>query len=322
MSDIGRHSLIAVKAYPEALLRGPDGFNPLSSVHPLHPMREMPTVLVNSLREMWEVAPIAIDIPSQNDEGNALIYAFDPYNIPKPVLPIRAEVTNGWPFKIAATTSITEELVLIDGAIDVVKGLLWRRVDAAEAILWFYILASASASLIPPYPVRSFRELFALARTFLSRMAPHFIFRALVRPIAYGAAILENSAGIAQNSDYTELQDASGKITIIPVAAEYYNTMSELVIVYPVWLPSLCKRYIYEIESVDLVVDATMEKNVRRVTCERYLAPVLPKFLYYDYADQFIIPSVILDASEALNEVASKYGTDTLRNLEHAARVA
>jgi hypothetical protein len=321
MSQINRNAAISVRAYIEPFLRGNDGFTPLAPFHPFHPMFEMPTVRVGSLREMWTVAPIGITIPSQNAEADVLDYVFNP-TLPKPVLTIRAEIIDGLVIKIAATTTVPDEVALVEGALEVAKGLVWRRVDWSEAILWFYIFGALSANLTPPNPVRSFRELFALARTFLSRMSPHFIFKALMRPIAYGAAILENSAGAAQNSNYTELQDASGSMTIVPVAAEYIPSSYQPVIVYPNWLTSLCKRYIYESEFVQRVVDENTERNVHRITCERYLASILPNFFYYSAEDKYIMPSVVIDASEAINEIAARYGVETLSNLEYAAQSA
>ena len=322
MSVINRNSTIAVKAYAEAFVRASDGFEIMSPVHPWHPMREMATIRVSSLRDMWIAAPIGIDIPSQNAEADALAYATGTSNVPKPVLTISAEGLNGGIFRIAATTTVPEEVALVEGALDVVRGLLWRRVDAFEAILWFSILGGLSATLIPTQTVSSFRELFALARTFLSRMAPNFAFKALMRPIAYGAAILENSAGVAQNSNYTELQDASGSMTIVPIAAEDTAGPLHPVIVYPSWLESLCRRYIYETEFVDRVVDEATDRNVHRVTCERYMAPVLPYFFYYGAENKFIVPSVVIYARDAINEIASRFGAGALSNLQYAAQTS
>jgi hypothetical protein len=321
MSQIDRRVTLSVKAYPEPLIRDENGFSPLAPIHPLHPMQEMPTIRVGSLREMWSVAPIGITIPEQNAELDALAYALAPSDVSKPVMTIRAEIGSNQIIKIAATTTVPDEVAIVEKALDVVKGLVWRRIDWAEAILWFYMFSGASATLTPPRPVRSFRELFALARTFLSRMAPHFIFRALMRPIAYGAALLENSAGIAQNSNYTELQDASGSISLVPVAAEYAWGSFSPVIVYPNLLSSLCKRYIYETEFVERVVDESTEQNVYRITCERYLAPILPTFFYYNAEDKYIMPSVLIDASDAINAIASNYGPEALDNLEYTASV-
>jgi len=322
MSVINRHIPIAVKAYAEAFVRASDGFEIMSPVHPWHPMHEMATIRVNSLRDMWFAAPIGINIPSQNAEADALAYATDTSNVPKPVLTIRAEGLDEVVVRIAATTTVPEEVALVEGAIDVVRGLLWRRVDASEAILWFYILGGRSATLTPTQTVSSFRELFVLARTFLSRMAPNFAFKALMRPLAYGAAILENSAGVAQNSNYTELQDASGSMTIVPIAAEDTAGPLHPVIVYPSWLTSLCKRYIYDAEFVDRVVDEATDRNVHRVTCERYMTPVLPYFFYYEAEDKFIVPSVAIDASNAINEIASRFGAGALSNLQYAAQTS
>jgi len=322
MSVINRNSPIAVKAYAEAFVRASDGFEIMSPVHPWHPMREMATIRVSSLRDMWIAAPIGIDIPSQNAEADALAYAVGTFNLPKPVLTIRAEGLDVLLFRIAATTTVPEEVALVEGALDVVRGLLWRKVDAFEAILWFYLLWEFSATLTPTQTVSSFRELFALARTFLVRMAPNFAFKALMRPLAYGAAILENSAGAALNSNYTELQDASGSMTIVPIAAEDTADPLHPVIVYPSWLESLCRRYIYETEFVDRVVDEATDRNVHRVTCERYMAPVLPYFFYYDAEDKIIVPSVVIYAGDAIDEIASRYGAGALSNLQYAAQTS
>jgi len=321
MSQINRNAVVSVRAYIEPFLGGNNGFPPLSPIHPFHPMLEMATIRVGSLREMWIAAPIGITIPDQNAERDALTYTFNPA-LPKPVLSIRVEMIEGEVIKIAATTTVLEAVALVEGALEVAKGLVWRRVDWSEAILWFHIFGARSANLTPPNPVRSFRELFALARTFLSRMSPHFIFKALMRPIAYGAALLENSAGAAQNSNYTELQDASGSMTLVPVAAEYISSPIQPVIVYPNWLTSLCKRYVYETEFVQRVVDENTEHNVHRITCERYLAPILPSFFYYSDGSKYIMPSVVIDASNAINEIASRYGAEALSNLEYAAQTA
>ena len=317
MSHLNRQRIIATKAYSEPLIRGENEFNPLTPIHPLHPMREMATIRVDSLRDMWTLAPIGITIPDQNAEVDAFTYAISTSNVPKPVLTVRAEVVDGVAIKFAATTTVPDEVILVEGALDVIKGLVWRRVDWSEAILWFYLFLGLSANLTPPRPVRSFRELFALARAFLSRMTPHFIFKALMRPIAYGAALLENSAGFAQNSNYTELQDASGSMTLVPVAAEYFGRIPEPVIVYPTWLSSMCKRYIYDTEFVERVVDGSTARNVHRITCERYLAPVLPAFFYYNAEDKYIMPSVVIDASDAINAITSNYGPEALDNLQY-----
>jgi hypothetical protein len=322
MSNIRRYAAVATKAYAEAFVRASDGFEIMSPVHPWHPMREMATIRVSSLRDMWIAAPMGIAIPNQNAEADALAYATDTSNVPKPVLTIRTEIEDGSVLRIAATTTVPEEVALVEGALDVVRGLLWRRVDAFEAILWFYMLGGVSATLIPTQTVSSFRELFALARTFLARMAPSFAFKALMRPIAYGAALLENSAGVAQNSNYTELQDASGSMTIVPIAAEDTAAPFHPVIVYPSWLESLCRRYIYETEFVDRVVDEATERNVHRVTCERYMTSVLPYFFYYEAEDRFIVPSVVIDASNAINEIASRFGAGALSNLQYAAQTS
>jgi len=318
MSQINRHTIIDVKAYVEPFIRRDDGFTLMAPFHPLHPMRMMDTIRVNSLREMWGLAPMGIDIPNQNEGNNALIYALHSVISSKPVLSIRAEQRQGFALRIAATTTVPEDLALANEALDVARGLVWRRVDAIEAIIWFVIFASASAQLIPPNPVRSFRELFAIARTFLSRMAPYFVFEVMLRPMAYGAAMLENAAGVAQNSNYTEPQLASGQMELIPVAMENLTFPYEPVIVYPRSVISLCKRYIYETEFVERTVDEASDRNVIRITCERYLSPVLPAIFYSNSDGNFVIPSVVMSADAAIQEISSAYGADALSNLIYA----
>jgi hypothetical protein len=319
MSHLNRHRVIDVVAYAEPFLRREDGFTLMAPFHPLHPMRLMETVRVSSLRELKSFAPIGIDIASQNNaEPSVILYAVSELNIPKPDLTIRAETGDGLIFRIAATTTIPEDLAIVDGALDVIRGLVWRRVDAIEAILWFAIFDSASIYFTPPSPVRSFRELFALARTVLSRMAPYFEFQAMMRPIAYGAALLENAAGIAQNSNYTELQIASGPLELIPVSIENSVLPYEPVVVYPRSIISLCKRYIYETEFIERVVDISDDSNAQRITCERYMTPALPSIFHYNTGGSFVMPSVSMDASTAIQEISSTYGLDALNNLVSA----
>jgi len=321
MSNLNRSAVIAIKAYVEPFIRREDGFTLMAPFHPSHPMRMMDTIRVGSMREMWELAPLGIDISSQNEGNGALTYALASVNLPKPVLIIRAEEMGGHVYKIAATTIVPEDLALVEGALDVAKGLVWRRVDASEALFWFVLFASASPLLVPPNPVRSFRELFALARAFLARMAPYFEFMAMMRPIAYGAALLENAAGVAQNSNYTEPQVASGPMQLIPVAVDNITLPFEPVVVYPRSLISLCKRYIYETEFVERVVDEATDRNVRRITCERYLAPIVPAIFYYNYENVFAIPSVVMRADDAIQEISSTYGPNVLSNLTYATTV-
>jgi hypothetical protein len=239
----------------------------------------------------------------------------------KPELNIRAEMADGEVLRIAATTTVPEEVLLVEGALDVVKGLVWRRIDALEAILWFGIFDGVSATLTPPNPVRSFRELFALARAFLARMSPYYSFVALLTPKAYGAALLENSAGAAQNTSLSEPQVAAGEMKLAPVALESLFSGLEPVIVYPSWITRLVKRYIYETEFVERTVDGIDERNVMRVTCERFMTLILPTIFYYNHTESFIMSSARLDATDAINEIASTYGSPVLQNLTYATQV-
>jgi len=321
MSSLDRHIVLPAKAYSEPFAKKEGELSLMfPPYHPYHPMREADTIRVGSLREMWQVAPIGIEIPQQNEFVNGLTYAITPDIADKPELNIRAEIGSGGIYRIAATTTVPEEVLLVEGALDVVKGLVWRRVDALEAMLWFGILDRVSATLTPPNPVRSFRELFALARAFLARMSPYFSFTALLTPKAYGAALLENSAGAAQNASLSEPQVASGEMKLVPVALESLPSGLEPVIVYPTWITSLIKRYIYETEFVERTVDEGGERNVMRVTCERFMSPILPTIFFYGYTESFIMPSARLDASDAINEIASTYGAPVLQNLTYATQ--
>jgi hypothetical protein len=322
MSNLNRNAVIDVKAYVEPFVRREDGFTLMAPFHPNHPMRMMDTIKVGSMQEMWSLAPLGIEIPEQNEDNNALAYVFSGINLPKPVLMIRAEDYGGSPiYKIASTTTLPDDIALVEGALDVAKGLVWRRVDAIEALFWFVLFDGVSVRLNLPNPVTSFRELFALARASLSRMTPYFHFDVLLRPIAYWAALLENANALSGVFSYTEPQFASGQMTLIPIAADYRFLAYEPVVVYPRSVISLCKRYIYETEFAERVVDEASERNVIRITCERYLVPILPFIFYYRTGGQFTIPSVSIDAQYAIREIASVYGIGAFFNIEYAAMV-
>jgi hypothetical protein len=269
---------------------------------------------------MWGLAPIGIEISEQNNAD--LAYTLSSTGMPKPVLQIRAEDYGGGAvYKIAATTTLPDDIARVAEALEVAKGLVWRRVDTSEAYFWFVLLEAISVHLSPPNRVTSFRELFALARTFLARMAPYIEYEALLTPIAYGAALLENAHQRAGIFSYTEPQLGAGRINLIPIAGNYNGYGYEPVVVYPRSMINLCKRYIYETEFVDRVVDEATDRNVLRITCERYLVPVLPLIFYYRPEDKFTLPAVTIDATQAIDEISYVHGIYVLDNLRHAAAV-
>jgi hypothetical protein len=321
MSWIDRHIVIPVRANTVPFEREEGELAPrIPPVHPFHPMLTADTIRVSSLREMWAAARIGIEIPEQNEAYNGVVYAITNWLTDKPELNIRAEPTNGGVLRIAATTTVPEEVILVEGALDVVKGLVWRRVDALEAILWFIIVGNASVTIYPPNSVRSFRELFALARTTLARMDPHYSTTVLMTPRAYGAALLENVAG-GNDTSVSEAHLGSGALKLVPVALESLPSGLEPVVAYPSWVGYDIKRYIHEKELVERTVDEATDKNVMRVTCERFMAPVLPYIFYSSYDGAFVMPSVVLYANDAINEIGATYGPGVLQNLNYAASV-
>jgi hypothetical protein len=195
--------------------------------------------------------------------------------------------------------------------------------DVLEALLWYITFLERSFWLPLNNAPTTFREIFALARAFLSRFMPSEAYDVMLSPRCYGAAILENSAGVANNSEYTELQVASGKLTLIPLAFNtIFDPMGEYVCVYPSNFPSLCKRYIWEQVIEERVFDAGSDNNLYRITAERYLLISVPADYYSEYWGYRVAPTVGFWAYEALNNIRNTFGLGVINNLELVSRIS
>jgi hypothetical protein len=323
MGNVERHGLPRSVALVDIYDRTNDPFGKLSIVHPAHPMRKAQTIRVDSLKEM--VQPLNVGVPFYElvDDSSALSYAIIDEPLSKPELNIYISKDFSFVFRIASTTTIAEDSKKAEGVSDVIKGLLRRRLDALEAIIWFYMFLDRA--VWPPLvsDPASFREIFALSRALLSRMAPYDAFDVMLTPKSYGAALLENAVGTGNNSDYTEPQVASGKLTLVPVATNGFIYASfELLCVYPSFFPALCKRYIYEFDTEGRVVDSSYDANMYRITSERYVLIVVPADYYSYIQGYFVAPIVGMWADGALSNLRSNLGIGVYNNLEIVSRIS
>jgi hypothetical protein len=320
MSFINFQGLPSIKAYTRPYDRDVDPFGNISVIHPLHPMRKMETIVVSSLREMEDVIQIGVDIPNLISDNGAYYYATSEANNPKPEIQIRVEEYGTIFFRLAATTNIPTETYSAEGVNQAIKGILTRRLDALEAQIWARLFVLGGFVLTTPTAPQTFRELFALAKAFLSRIAPTDSFDAILSPRAFGAAIFENMLASNIEASYTEHQVASGKLNLIPFAGTSITTL-ELVAVYPSYFPSFCRRYIYELYYDNVVIDNVSDRNYRRITAERYVLPLLPRDYYYNSGGYFAAPIVVLRGQYAISNIASYYSIDTLNNLDYVTTV-
>ena len=313
------------RAYTAHYRNEENPFGILSSVHPLHPMRKMETIRVGSLAEMQTIVPVGLTLRGQNKTREELIYILTGGN--KPEIDIYASDDAQGIFPIVATVLVAEETFNTPEVGRAIIELLWRKVDAIEAIIWWYVFTGNGYYLSLPNPAESFREIFAFGRAFLMRVNPEMFFEVLMTPRSYGAMLLDNAAGANQDTSYTEHQIAAGLITPIPVAMNYrpitdggsYN--DERIVIYPLSFARACKRYIYEVEHIDKVRDATEDRNMYRVTCERYLSPIFPYDYYFEDDGRHVIPAAVLSVWDAINSIQSKYGPGAIANLDYIARV-
>ena len=326
MSSFGSFRGIArYKAYTDHYRSEEEPWGVLSTVHPYHPMRRAETIKASSLSEMQSVIPLGASLRGQNKMLDEIGYIISGGE--KPSVDIYASSYSDAIIPIAATVTASEDTFNADGVRKAIVELLWRKVDAIEAILWWNILASNCYYLNLPTPATSFREIFAFGRAFLMRLNPELFFDALMSPRAYGAMLLDNAAGANQDSAYTEHQIAAGVITPVPVASNYRplndggSYIDESIVMYPLSFPLACKRYIYEVEHVNKVIDATQDRNIIRVTCERYLSLLLPYDYYSEYLGRPVFPVAFLDASGAINSISNKYSAGTLDNLNYVTAV-
>jgi len=321
MSEVTRHGLPRQEAFVDIYDRSDDSFGRLSIVHPSHPMRKAQTVRVKSLNEM--VNPIIVSVPYAEliDGTAAFDYAFLDTTLSKPELRIVLHEGSSLVFRVASTINVPEGSKLADGVSEAIKGLLLRRLDAIEAMIWFSLFFNRAFWPRLSNNPSSYREIFALSRAMLSRMMPSDSYDVMLSPKSYGAALLENSVGTGNNTNYAEPQLASGSLTLVPVAINSFAyTTYDFLCVYPSKLPSLCKRYIYELFVDERVADTTDDRNTYRMTAERYVLIALPTDYYSIELGYYIAPIVGMITNEALNNIRNTFGDDVLNNLEYISR--
>ena len=314
-------------AYNEQYRSEGNGFGILSSVHPLHPMRRVDTVKVDSLSEMQINLPLGISLRDQNKARDEFIYLLHGGNKPNINIYANSDIVLFGIMPIAVSTTVPEEIFNTTGGDKSIMGILWRKVDAIESVVWLALFSGYGFSLNPPNAISSFREIFAYGRAFLMRVTPDQEFDALMTPRAYAAMLLDNAAGANQDTSYTEHHGAAGYIRPVVVAANYRHPLDggtygdDTIVIYPSSLIKACKRYIYEVEHVEKVIDSTDERNMYRITCERYLSLVLPQDYYFESENEHTIPAAVLRALGAINSISDKYGPDVKDNLDYIASV-
>jgi hypothetical protein len=322
MSDVTRHGLPKQAAIVDIYDRTEDQFGRLSIVHPAHPMRKAQTIKVGSLREM--INPIVVSVPFVDliDDTTAFDYAIFDWTSNKPELRVIFADSYNFVYRIASTINVPEDSKIANGVSDAIKGLLLRRLDAVEAIIWFSLFLNRAVWVPFNNEPKSYREIFALSRALLSRMMPSDAYDVMLSPKSYGAALLENSIGSGNNTNYAEPQVASGSLTLIPVASNGFTLSSfDLLCVYPSKLPSLCKRYIYETFADERVIDRSEDRNTYRMTAERYVLISLPT----DYSwsvDYYVAPIVGMRTNGALDNIRNTFGVNTLGNLELVSSIS
>jgi len=319
MSSVDIQVLLNRRAYTRQYDRDLDPFGNISPIHPLHPMRKMETIIVSSLREMEDTINIGTEIMTPTFLSDAFDYAVSPDPIPKPEITIRIDEGIGGIVRLAVTTTVPSEFYRVDGAVKAIKGLLSRRLDTIESEFWSVFFYASSHIITPANVPATFREIFALAKTFLSRIAPTNSFDAMLGPRAFGAATFENTLNPSILSSYTELQAASGTINLIP-SSNSFDTF-EPVFVYPSTFPSLCKRYIYERYYDEVVVDTTGDTNLHRITAERYLLPLIPRDYYFNANDNFAAPIATFSAIDAINNISIYFDPSVLTNLNYVTSI-
>ena len=316
MSFLSIQGLPNQRAYTRQYDRDLDPFGNISSIHPLHPMRKVETIVVSSLREMESLLFIGVDIPNLVSDNGAFSYATDDRPIPKPEIDIRIADNYGVILRIATTTTIPVETYQTTNISEAIKGILTRRLDILESQFWTRIFNIFGFLLPLPAAPQTFREIFALSKAFLSRIVPTNSYDVLLSPRAFGAAVFENMLSSSLISSHTENQIASGSLNLVPFAGESLTSF-EPVSVYPSSFPSVCRRYIYERYYDEVVVDENEDRNYRRITAERYFLPVIPLDYYYNRGNYFAAPIVTLGGNLAINNIGSYYSPDTLNNLNY-----
>jgi len=302
-------------------LWGTNGQSPHSIVHPKHPMRLCQTIQVQSLKEMRFALPMGMSIVNtlgfRKYFSNLLL-------ITREKTIVQHEVFDDNPTIIRLNNTIltTEEFLKTENALNALLGSLRLALDAIEAQLWYFIFTGGYV-FIPPFIVTatdfSYRELLALGRASVHRIAGTENVHVLMPVIHYGAMLMDNTAGNTptQQSGVTEhhLYDAP-RATIIPVA---HNTnyiinnvttndeagFHDLIPFYPDYLPSLFVRYVYEEVSVEKVSESADDRNLRRVVLGRYLMFDVPAI--YSRGVFPAMPMVMINGSVALTNTMNKF---------------
>jgi hypothetical protein len=306
------------------LVRDENGRDPLGYVHPDHIMYKAKTIRVQSLSEMRLPKYAALELENVLRYYPDVIYSFF-VPIPKP----DANVRIGEPFqyflRFAATTTIPSEYIGNEDFMRQVEGLLWRKIEAVEAVFWFAYLINSAYLLSFSFGFSSYREVFSIGRVFLARLSPQNEIDVLVTPRAYGAILLENMAGASSTLANTEHHAASGYLNIIPVSMRYGALpdgiyTKDFLCMYPRALAERSKRYIYEAKHLDRVVEAAEDINLKRLTCERYVAIYIPMEHFID--GEFYTAGVAFVTDSITDAIASKYSAGTLNELNNAASIA
>jgi len=319
MSDLSNYHLHITTVNTKLWNR--DGKSPHSLVHPKHPMRLCETIQVQSLKEMKQT--LNMGMTSVNTLGlrkylpNLFYITREKTLVEHYVFDEKVPV-----FRLNNTLLTTEEFLKTENALDALLGALRLALDAIEAQIW-YLIFTGGYVYLPPFIVTaadfSYRELLALGRASVHRIAGTDNVHVLMPVIHYGAMLMDNTAGITptQQSAVTEhhLYDAP-RATIIPVA---HNTnfiinnvtnidemsFHDFISFYPDYLPSLIVRYIYEEVSIEKVSESADERNLRRVVLGRYLMFELPTA----YAEPGFprMPIVMINGEFALNNTINKF---------------
>jgi hypothetical protein len=269
---------------------------------------------------MEDIVQVGVDIPNLVGDNGAFNYATSGDVEPKPEINIRIEEVSLGIFRLAATTTTPVEVYQATNISEAIKGILTRRLDILESQFWVRIFNLASFLLPVPAAPQTFREIFALSKAFLSRIVPTNLYDVLLSPRAFGAAVFENMLSPSLISSHTENQIAAGNIHLIPFAGGSWTTF-EPISVYPSILPTLCKRYIYGRYYDEIVVDASGDRNYRRITAERYFLPLIPRDYYYNQGDYFAAPIVTILGDTAINNIETFYSANTLNNLNYVTSV-
>jgi len=320
MSFIGFQGLPSRKVYTRPYDRDIDPFGNISPIHLMHPMRKMETIVVSSLREMEDTVLVGVDIPNLVADNGALYYAIIEDADPKPEIDIRIQEGDIRIIRLASTTNIPLDTYQTENISETIKGILTMRLDVLESQIWSQIFNLAGFVLSTPTDPQTFREIFALSKSFLARIVPTNSYDVLLSPRAFGAAVFENMLATNIVSSHTENQIASGNLHLIPFAGQSWTAL-EFISMYPSNFPSLCKRYIYERYYDKIVVDEAEDRNYQRITAERYLLPLIPRDYYYNQGDYFAAPVVSIRGDRAINNIGSLYSADTLANLNYVMSV-